>query len=459
MTRYKALILSLLLLAFAPSVLAQADCPSIVQAALETVESNCASTGRNQACYGNEQLVATPRQGVGDFAFEQPGDVVDIATIQSVQLSSMSLTDTTWGVALLKVQANLPDTLPGQNVTFLLFGDVQIENTVTDAPEISMTVAGNANVRLRPTTSENNVIGGLQRGQEITATGRLADNTWVRILLPDDESGVGWVSAQFIEGDLTALAVVEPDVPSFGPMQAFYFKSGIADRPCDQAPDSGILIQTPEGAGRVSLAVNGVNIQLSSTVYLQAGGGYMTVSVIEGLAVLDAFGTTQIVPADTAARVPLDVDGLASGAPEFPQPYDAQSLQSLPLNAAVLPEQVEVAPAPAADATQITPNPIVDGDYSVVWTPIDDCNGDYVLEFPPVWVTVYNTDGSVTTFGRTWFPAGGTTYTYADEFGETGVLTFTAPTSFTGWWGIVLRAEGPDPCPAKFGVTGVWASS
>ena len=33
-----------------------------------------------------------------------------------------------WGVALMRIQANLPDTLPGQNVTMLIFGDVQIQN-------------------------------------------------------------------------------------------------------------------------------------------------------------------------------------------------------------------------------------------------------------------------------------------------------------------------------------------
>src|SRR5690606_24390666 len=34
----------------------------------------------------------------------------------------------TWGVSLLKAQANLPDTLPGQNVTFLLYGGAALDN-------------------------------------------------------------------------------------------------------------------------------------------------------------------------------------------------------------------------------------------------------------------------------------------------------------------------------------------
>src|SRR5205823_6231693 len=35
----------------------------------------------------------------------------------------------TWGLSLLKLQANLPDSLPGQNITFLVYGDTSIENT------------------------------------------------------------------------------------------------------------------------------------------------------------------------------------------------------------------------------------------------------------------------------------------------------------------------------------------
>ena len=38
----------------------------------------------------------------------------------------------TWGLSLLKLQANLPDTNPGQNVTFLVFGDTSVDNVSGD---------------------------------------------------------------------------------------------------------------------------------------------------------------------------------------------------------------------------------------------------------------------------------------------------------------------------------------
>jgi hypothetical protein len=127
--RASKLFLALLILCIAPVVLAQNACPAIIAAALESVDTACNQTTRNQLCYGNIALSATPREDVADFKFEQSGDVVGVADIETLQLSSFSLMDEEWGVALMKLQANLPETLPGQNVTFLLFGDV----TMTDA--------------------------------------------------------------------------------------------------------------------------------------------------------------------------------------------------------------------------------------------------------------------------------------------------------------------------------------
>ncbi len=48
------------------------------------------------------------------------------------------------------------------------------------------------------------------------------------------------------------------------PMQAFYFNTGITQTDCQSVPADGILIQTPEGVGKVNMQANGVNIQVSS---------------------------------------------------------------------------------------------------------------------------------------------------------------------------------------------------
>jgi Bacterial SH3 domain len=340
--KYMKLFALLLMIYFAPAVFAQTDCPSIVKAALSAADSSCSTTGRNQACYGNITLSAVPREGAADFQFSHPGDKVDVIGLQSLQLSSMDENAGQWGVAVMRLQANLPDTLPGQNVTFLLFGDVSVTDAGNQAVEVPVTATGAVNVRQLPRTNAS-VLRALKKGQEVMATGRLPDSSWIQIRL--DDGSLGWVSADFLNGDLPSLLPTEPGAPAFGPMQAFYFTTGYADSPCETAPDSGILIQTPKGAGTIELRANNVDIQLGSTVYLQAvPGNDMYVSVIEGHATLTADGETQIVPAGTAAAVPLNASGAASGPPGFPETYDPAALQALPLDVA-LPQEVTITPA------------------------------------------------------------------------------------------------------------------
>jgi len=331
------------------SVAAQSDCPTIVQNALSATDDACQGTGRNQACYGNISLEAEPQEGIVEFDFEQPGDIVDVAGINRLSLEPLVEESELWGVALMQLQANLPETLPGQNVTFLLFGDVEITNAVesnVDAITFDAVSTGDINVRSGPSANDERV-SQLADGETVVADGRNPDSSWLRIQLADGTPG--WVSADLVtvEDDLSLLAVVDPlalPLPPLTPMQAFYFKSGVGDAPCAEAPDSGILIQTPEGVGQISLTVNEVDIQLGSTAYLQAqADGEMTVNVVEHQATVTADGTTRFVPAGSRVRVPLDANLAADGPPSEPEPYDDADLGALPVGH--MPRAVEVAEA------------------------------------------------------------------------------------------------------------------
>jgi uncharacterized protein YraI len=348
------IILVSLILAFAPAVLAQTDCPAIVQTALHTVDDACSTTGRNQVCYGNIFLKATPQDGT-TLAFEKSGDIADVAGLKALQLSSMSLTDKSWGVALMKLQANLPNTVPGQNVTVLLFGNVEIDSNTVSTAEIDMTAQRGVNVRQRPNTQAS-VLTSLKPGQSVAANGRLKDGSWIRIRL---DNGAGWVAADFLKTgeDMNRLPVVEPGQAAFGPMQSFYFRSGSGDRPCAEAPDSGILIQTPKGAAHVTFQINDVAITLGSTVYLQAQrNSAMTVTVVEGQATVTAQGGTMLVPAGSYSTVQLNADGHASGKPQLPKPYDLKPLQTLPLGVKAFDKVTVARPlTPAQITAALTP--------------------------------------------------------------------------------------------------------
>lgn len=103
------------------------SCDTLVTRALEKANQSCNMIGRNQACYGNN-LVRAEFQPNITLSFANSGDVVDVSTLRQLTTAPLDETQGTWGIALLKVQANLADTLPGQNVTFLLFGNAVLDN-------------------------------------------------------------------------------------------------------------------------------------------------------------------------------------------------------------------------------------------------------------------------------------------------------------------------------------------
>lgn len=233
-------------------------CPDIVNTALESADLMCGDLERNEICYGNFKLNATPQDGVDDFYFDRVGDKVSVSDLSSLQLSPMDESTGEWGVAVMLLQANLPNTLPGQNVTIILFGNVLIQNA---------------------TTAEQ-----VENGE-------------------------------------------------FSPMQAFYLTTGIGDSNCAEAPESGMLVQTPKGVGEVNFVINGVEVAMGSTVMFQAPtDNELTATTIEGAAVLKVDDQSYPVLQGTkfgVQRLPENVRFIPI--PNLPDAYALDSVQSLPI--------------------------------------------------------------------------------------------------------------------------------
>lgn len=247
------------------------DCPQIVETALTAANEFCADTGRNQVCYGHIALNADLQGDVENVVFEEPGDIVDVVSLDTLRLKPMNVATGEWGVALMRLQTNIPDTLPGQNVTFLMFGDVEIHNAVA-------------------------------------------------------EDGAS-------DTELHA-------------MQAFTLRTGIGDAACEGAPQSGLVVQTPDGVGSVVFNINGVDVEMGSTVFFQADAEKgMTVSTLEGAAHVSAELGSQPVLAGTWVRIPLDEEFQPSRAPGWPRPYTCRSAVHAALPLSLLPREIEIAPA------------------------------------------------------------------------------------------------------------------
>jgi hypothetical protein len=352
------------------------DSASIVQTALDLTDQQCVGLSRNEACYGHARLFANPRPNANPFVFEAAGDVEGLAKIQSLRLSGLDLEAGTWGVALMRLRANLTaDTR--ENVTLVAFGDVELDNAVLPPTEVEAAVNTREyiNVRLAPTVQAGPA-GALAPNQAVTAVERLADTSWVRVLLPDTDA-TGWVRSDLLttQADFEQLNVTARDALYHQPMQAFYFRSG-QDR-FTAVPESGLLIQTPEGVGEVQLLINEVNIQLGSTVYFRAlPGGDMVVSTLEGHADVRANNVMFTAYAGTEVHVPLTADLQPAGPPRPPQPYDAASLEMLPLR--LLPRAITVSPALTWDEVNrlLMRDAVLMGDPTAVCCPTDSANTD-----------------------------------------------------------------------------------
>jgi hypothetical protein len=318
-------------------------------------------------------LNAEPQQHVNNFVFAAEGDIVDVTEVQTLNLSAMDPISGQWGVALMRFQANLPTDQLDQNATLVLFGDVQLENAVeaTNLIDITSTISGNANIRLSP-SSEAPVLGTLAPNNLITGNGRLEDSSWIRVQLVNGRTG--WISAELVTSDdgFDTLDVVTPTAPYYGPMQAFYFTSGEDDSACPEAPNSGIVIQTPEGEAEVNLLINEVNIQIGSTVYFQAvPGAQMTVTVVEGEARVISHGVVQYAPAGSQLDIPMDEDMHPAGPPTSARPYRMEDVSSLPIglleraitiHPPMTPEEIEAEAEEAAAEDGLT-TPSEDGGW------------------------------------------------------------------------------------------------
>src|SRR5687767_11050611 len=131
------LLITVCLLIIAPLTgLAQSDagaCPALVEQALTDMGQNCDLLDRNSACYGYNRVDATFHESASDDFFSKPADRSQISNLQSIATAPLDVDQDFWGIAVMNVQANVPNTLPGQAVTFVLLGDVKVDNAV--APE------------------------------------------------------------------------------------------------------------------------------------------------------------------------------------------------------------------------------------------------------------------------------------------------------------------------------------
>lgn len=310
--RKLTLIFTTLLLCIAFVTIHAQECLEIVESALNIASEACNGLERNQACYGNPRVEV---QGTGDFTFDGVGDIVDVANLRSMSLSPFDDSTSEWGVSLFQIQANIPDTLPGQNVTMIAFGSTQVSNDVETGSEITLTATQGANIRTAPSSTNSVVLGSISSGDAMTATGQYTNSAgerWIQVRYAGSLMNTGWVIDWLLDGDgMDTLESVASDSVNFNPMQAFSFSTGIAESTCTEAPLDGLLIQTSSGVGRINLTINGIQFSIGSTVFMtlaeDEGNTYLLAATLQGRVTVTVDGISQGVGAGQATVIPIQV--------------------------------------------------------------------------------------------------------------------------------------------------------
>lgn len=332
---------------------AQATCPDLVLEAVETVGSGCAEMGRNSVCYGNHRLGAVLTRPLSVEFFNQPSDQLQLADLQSLSTSPLDLERQEWGIAVMSLQANVPQALPGQVVTFLLIGDAEVRNDSPLSPDALQPVSTNAATSLfTQPAADSAILTTLEANTALSAAGVTADGVWLRVV---HHGEFGWMLSSFAAAPPQngRLPIVDAQTPL--PMQAFTFRAAVGGPRCAESPPSVLVVQGPEQV-RVSLTVNGAQMDLGSTAVLwQPEDQVMQMAILDGQAQL-ADGTT--VTTGTTSTIQLGENHQTTGQWTAPRPLTVFEIAAL-LPLEQMPETLVNYPLNLLEEGEATPTPPV----------------------------------------------------------------------------------------------------
>jgi hypothetical protein len=435
-----------------PAPVPSRTCPAQAAAAFNATRLICENLQDGQACLGNGIVETTAR--VEGAALAQPADRRALTDFSSLRLRTL---DTENG--LLTVLAARPRMLTTNNqlvnVLLIAFGDV----TLTDDADVVQEVAGQRtgrviadfglNIRRRPDGGAD-VLWQLRPGETVTVTGRLADRSWVRVIIPNGFGTPGWVYAPYLDvaGGIETVAVVDVNTPAptpvpqqtpeFTNMQALLVSSRDVDPACADAPNSGLLLQTPDGvAARVRTRINKVIVEFNGTLFIRSQpNGSFSAIVLEGEARFIAGGFRSETVAGQEVVVSVDGQLQATSAP-VPDTYDPALVRNLPAALLGRPVVLPVVEAPtvseaAAPSTaepqtaleqppslpNVLPTPVVpaavlsEEQQPAIGSLTSAATGE-LCGMPPVTLTEPASPiGTITDVGGIWRAAAGTTVTF-----------------------------------------------
>jgi hypothetical protein len=276
---------------------------AFVKSAVIAVNDSCGDTVWNTICYGGGlpiQVLAV--DDIGEITVQTADEIrpTDDVLAFRVGVRDDGTVDP-FSVALVNIQANIPETNSTENIKLIVFGGATVVNKAILAPDtINRLVMINpldirVNIRSMPSTNISVVVGTLISTQEVIAVARTEDNLWIRVQLPDNPYQTGWVSAELLrmvdeEATIESLKIGNPNLPDYSAMQSIEI---LFDDQLDQNVSlNGVLIQTAPSQRVLYLEINGALFEIAGgSMFFWRGdvAGLESVSTSEQV---DAFGDT-----------------------------------------------------------------------------------------------------------------------------------------------------------------------
>ncbi|TVR22929.1 MAG: hypothetical protein EA396_04855 [Anaerolineaceae bacterium] len=346
---------------FAPPVTASyaGNRNAFVKSALVSANDICGAMLWDTVCYvGREDAVlrAIALQDGQPVLREIEGteSLEDIIALQVGVLPDGSFDP--FSVAVLNIQANLPDSNTSEDVKLVVFGGATVVNLSPPQTTLIMQTqpditAERINMRERP-LSDAFINGAIAVGEPVRVVGRTADGDWLRVQVPRDPSRTGWVPRTFLlpfgynpqvltNADFNAwqqLPVSDPAQPYFTNMQSIEVSFAESDR------DSlnGLLIQTSPSRISINVAINGALFEVAGGSLFFWRGSFNDLEAVSDTEQADVFddtiarrrpsgwqsevisGTVQIrlAPSGEAIQQPTAITGTAGTAVSFDSALD-----------------------------------------------------------------------------------------------------------------------------------------
>lgn len=104
-----------------------ASCQVVINKAIQSSDSFCGETSSNSVCYGNTTIQAELAPGATQ-RFSERGDIIAVNDLRRLSAAPLNLANDEWGIAVFKVIANLPRSLPGETITMVVFGNTTLDD-------------------------------------------------------------------------------------------------------------------------------------------------------------------------------------------------------------------------------------------------------------------------------------------------------------------------------------------